>query len=55
MGKTYGISLEPWGLSSGFGQSGLNQVITELGGSALPAERVAGDKNGKSIVGFTLP
>lgn len=55
MGKTYGISLEPWGLSSGFGQRGLNQVITELGGSALPAERVAGDKNGKSIVGFTLP
>jgi hypothetical protein len=51
-GPVTGISLEPWGLRTGFGQAGLNTEVETLGGSTTTAVRVAGDNAGKSVVGF---
>jgi len=51
----HGISIEPWGLHSGFGQRGLITRIRSYGGSAGQAHRIAGDRAGKSVVGFSLP
>ena len=50
-----GISLEPWGLRSGFGQAGLDAEVQSLGGRTTPPVQVAGDNAGKSVVGFRFP
>ncbi len=49
-----GISLEPWGLSSGFGQRGLAAEVALLGGTTTTPVKVAGDSAGKSVVGFSF-
>jgi hypothetical protein len=51
-GSVLGVSLEPWGLRTGFGQQGLNREIQSMGGSTSVPVRVAGDNAGKSVVAF---
>lgn len=53
-GPVTGISLEPWGLRSGFGQAGLGAEIESLGGRTSIPVKVAGDNAGKSVVGFSF-
>ena len=53
-GPVTGISLEPWGLRTGFGQAGLDTEVQTLGGSTTAAVKVAGDNAGKSVVGFSF-
>lgn len=51
-GSVLGVSLEPWGLRTGFGQQGLDREIQSMGGTTSAPVRVAGDNAGKSVVAF---
>lgn len=50
----HGISIEPARLTSGFGQAGLRSALDRRGGSASEQSWVAGDRAGKSVMGFTM-
>lgn len=52
--RLVGISLEPWGLHSGFGQAGLTRYVQGLNGNVSEPFKVAGDRAGKSVVTFSL-